>query len=99
MIAAMKYVIKPLKSHCIDYLLDKVISENVFPVIQFCMDFNIDSRLMIKYGEFLRNQTETVLKTESFTKISHKCLTLLLELNALNISEAHLFKAVCYTIS
>ena len=91
----MKYMIKQLESLCIDYLLNNLNAENFFIVLQFCIDCQTDLRLMDDCKEFIQYQTEAVLKAESFTKISHKCLTLLLEQESLDIAEVRLFEAVC----
>ena len=94
----MKYLIKPLESFCIDYLLDTFNAENVFTVLQFCLNCQTDSQLMYGCKEFIRSKTETVLKAESFPKISHQCLVFLLEQDFLCIDEVHLFQAVCFFI-
>ena len=90
----MKYLIRPLEAYCVNYLLNKLSAENVFTILQFCIDIDTNSRLMDESKEFLRNQTEAVVKAESFLKISHKCLILLLEQDCLNITEVRLFEAV-----
>ena len=92
----MKYLIKALESFCINYLLDTLNAENVFTVLQFCLDCQTDSQLMYGCKEFIRSKTETVLKAESFPKISHECLAFLLEQDFLSIDELHLFLAVCF---
>ena len=38
------------------------------------------------------------LKAESFPKISHKCLTFLLEDDSLDVAEIDLFLAVCFPL-
>ena len=91
----MKYMIKQLESLCIDYLLNNLNAENIFTVLQFCIDCQTDSRLMYGCKEFIQCKTEDAIKAESFTKISHKCLTLLLEQQSLDIEEVRLFEAVC----
>ena len=95
-IQAMKYMIKPLESFCLDYLLENLSAENVFTISQFCIDCVSDSRLLVECKKFIRKHTEAVLKAESFPKISHKCLTLLLRQNCLNVAEVQLFEAVCF---
>ena len=94
----MKYMIKPLESLCIDYLLNNLNVENVFTVLQFCIDCDTDKRLMTECKKFIQNKTEVVIKAESFTKISSKCLSLLMEQNSLNITEVRLFEAVCFSL-
>ena len=94
LIPAMKYMIKQLETLCINYLLNNINAENVFTILQFCIDCETDSELMDTCKEFIRKKTESVLKADSFLEISHKCLTLLLEQNSLNISEVNLFEAV-----
>ena len=98
-ISAMKYVIKQLESLCIDYLLNNINAGNVFTILQFCIDCQPDSRLMDGCKEFIQCKTEAVIKAESFIKISHECLTLLLEQESLDIAEVRLFEAVCYFYS
>ena len=91
----MKYLIKPLESFCINYLLETLNAENVFTVLQFCLNYQTDPQLMDGCN-LIQSKTETVLKAESFAKISHECLTFLLEQNSLNIDEVQLFQAVCF---
>ena len=90
----MKYMIKQLESLCINYLLNNINAENVFTILQFCIDCETDSLLMDACKEFIRSKTESALKTDSFPEISHKCLSLLLEQDSLNIAEVNLFNAV-----
>lgn len=92
----MKYMIKPLESLCINYLLETLNVENVLTIFQFCIDCATDRQLMVECKELIQNRTEAVLKTESFPKISNKCLMVLLRENSLNISEVHLFEVVCF---
>ena len=95
----MKYVIKQLESLCIDYLLNNINAGNVFTILQLCIDCQADSRLMDNCKWFMRFKTESVVKAENFTKISHECLALLLEQESLDIAEVRLFEAVCYFYS
>ena len=95
----MKYMIKQLESLCINYLLNNLNAENVFTVLQFCIDCQTDSRLMYNCKWFMRFKTEAAIKAETFKKISHDCLTLLLEQESLELAEVRLFEAVCYFYS
>ena len=88
-------MIKQLEAFCIDYLLNNLNAENIFTVLQFCIDCQTDLRLMEGCKRFMRFKTEAVIKAESFTKISHKCLTILLEQENLELTEVRLFEAVC----
>ena len=90
----MKYMVKQLESLCINYLLNNINAENVFTILQFCIDCETDSELMCACKKFIQNKTESVLKADSFPEISHKCLTLLLKQDPLNIAEVNLFEAV-----
>ena len=92
----MKYVIKQLEPLCIDYLLNNINAGNVFTILQLCIDCQADSRLMDGCKKFIQCKTEAVIKAESFIKISHECLTLLLEQESLDIAEVRLFEAVCF---
>ena len=89
-------MIKPLESYCIDYLLGNFNAENIFTILQFCIDCQTDARLMDECKQFIRSKTEAVLKAESFPKISQKCLELLLKQKVLTVEELCLFKAVCF---
>lgn len=89
-------MIKPLEHLCISYLLNNLNAENASTIFQFCTDYQIDEWLEANLMEFIRDHTEAVLKAESFPKISHECLTLLLELDSLNVTEVHLFEAVYF---
>ena len=93
----MKYMIKPLESICVDFLADSLSTTNVFSLLQFCSDFEVDKKLQEKCMEFLRTNTDAVLGDELFPAISHKLLTLLLEDDSLNVAEIQLFKAVCFS--
>ena len=95
----MKYIIRQLEAFCIDYLLNNLNAENFFIVLQFCINCQIDLRLMEGCKRFMRFKTESVVKAENFTKISHECLALLLEQESLDIAEVRLFEAVCYFYS
>ena len=88
-------MIKPLELCCLDFLIDNLSAANVFSLLQFCNDYEIDKKLMEQCMEFLRTNTDQVLSDESFLTISHKFLTLLLEDDFLNVTESRLFKAVC----
>ena len=92
----MKYMIKPLESHCIDYLLGNFNAENIFTILQFCIDCQTDARLMDECKQFIQSKTEAVLNADSFPKISHKCLELLLKQKVLTVEELCLFKSVCF---
>lgn len=95
----MKYLIYPLESLCIDYLVENMSAENVLTISQFCIDCQTGSRLIYECREFVRHKTESVLKSESFAKISHKFLILLLKQKFLNATEVRLFEAVCFLLS
>ena len=91
-------MIKPLVCFCVDFLLKSLNAENVFTVLQFCIDCETDKRLMEGCKEILRTKTRDVLKGESFSKISHKCLIFLLEDDSLDVAEIHLFRAVSFPL-
>ena len=95
MLSAKKYMIKPLESLCVNFLMNNLNAANVFTILQFCIDCEADKRLMDDCKEFLRAKTEDAIKDASFLTISQKCLHLLLEQDFLNISETVIFEAVC----
>ena len=90
----MKYMVKPLELYSINYLLTNLNAENVLTILQFCIDRQTDTRLMLECQKFIQIQTESVVEAKSFPKISHECLTFLLTQNSLDISEVSLFEAV-----
>ena len=97
LIPAMKYMIKPLESLCVDYLLNNINAANVFTILQFAFDCaTADAQLMDQCKKFLQSKTELALQAECFPNISHNCLTFLLKQSILNTSELHLFEAVCF---
>ena len=97
LIPAMKYMIKPLESLCVDYLLNNINAANVFTILQFTFDCaTADAQLMDQCKKFLQSKTELALQAECFPYISHNCLTFLLKQSILNTSEVHLFNAVCF---
>ena len=91
----MKYMIKPLESFCVDFLVDSLNAGNVLSLLQFCTDFEVDKKLREKCMEFIRANTGDVLTDESFSTINHKFLMLLLQDDFLAVEEIDLFKAVC----
>lgn len=96
-IPAMKYMLKPLESLCVDYLLSNINAANVFTILQFTFDCaTADAQLMDQCKKFLQSKTELALQVECFPNISHNCLTFLLKQSILNTSELHLFEAVCF---
>ena len=92
----MEYMIKPLESFCVSFLLDNLNAENMFTILQVCIDCETDKRLMERCKEILRTDTKDVLNTESFLKISKECLTFVLEDDFLNIAEIDLFHSVWF---
>lgn len=87
-------MIRPLEFICVNYLLDNLNGENVFTILQLCIDCDIDLRLMDECKGFIRSNTDSVLKSEHFPSISHECLVVLLEQDSLNVAEVQLFEAV-----
>ena len=87
-------MIKPLESYCVDYLVENLDAENIFTILQFCLDCEVDRRLMESCKIFLGTKTSDVIAAKSFPKISHKCLTFLLNQDFLDVAEIRLFKAV-----
>ena len=89
-------MIKQLEQRCVDFLMENITVENVFALIQYCVDFESDKKLLEKCKELLQIETQNALKTEAFNRISAKSLAVLLEQDHLNISEIELFKAVSF---
>ena len=52
---AMKYMIRPLESYCIDFLVENINRKNAFTILQFCVDCEVDKRLMEKCMTILRD--------------------------------------------
>ena len=99
--SGMKYLIKPLETLCVDFLLKYINRQNVFTILQFCSDCEIDKRLMENCMTLLRDNPRIwwlLSKDESFLKINHKCLMLLLEDDFLKAREIDLFNAVCFCL-
>ena len=91
----MKYMIRPLEAHCVNFLLENIDCENIFTIFQFCVDCDVDKRLMEKCLTILRDTHWTTSDfKESFLKLSHKCLSLFLEDDFLDAIEVYLFNAV-----
>ena len=89
-------MIKELEQRCVDFFMENITVENVFSMIQYCVDFESDKKLLEKCKELLQIETQNALKTEAFKRISAKGLTVLLEQDPLNVSEIELFKAVSF---
>ena len=100
----MKYLIKPLEALCVNFLLEHINRQNVFKIFQFCVDAEVDKRLMEKCMTLLRDNPRIwwfLTKDESFLKINHKCLMLILEVDFILEDEAReitLFNAVCFCL-
>ena len=92
---AKKYLIRPLIHQCEAFLLENLSVGNVFTVLQYTIDCEADRKLKEKCAKIICAKTKDVLKSDEFLKISHKCLSFLLEQNSLSASEAELFNAVC----
>ena len=59
----MKYMIAPLKSRCVEFLLENISVENVVPALRCCLDWDIDNgQLMNVCRQVLRSNIENVLK-------------------------------------
>ena len=96
----MKYMIKPLETLCVNFLLKHINQQNVFTIFQFCTDCEVDKLLMEKSLSILRTEWGGAKWTfnESILKINYKCLTFLLEDEFLEIPEIKLFNEVCFFI-
>lgn len=92
----MNYMIKQLKAHCVDYLLENLNVHNIIPVLQYCLDFDVDQRLVEKCREVLRSNIKEVLKDEVIETMNEKCLCFMLDDDELNVAEIELFKAVTF---
>ena len=92
----MKYMIKQLKARCVDYLLENLNVHNVVPVLQYCLDWEVDQRLVEKCRDVLRSNIKEVLKHEVIETMSEKCLCFMLDDDELNVAEIKLFKAVSF---
>ena len=92
----MQYMIRQLKTRCIDYLLGNLNVHNVVPVLQYCLDFDVDQRVVEKCREVLRSNIKEVLKDEVIETMNEKCLCFMLDDDELNVAEIELFKAVTF---
>ena len=77
-----------------DFLPKQIDAENVLKLIQYCIDFEVDKKLMKNCKQFLRFHTNDVLNSEAFIHASRKCLAVLLKQHFINVSEVDLFNAV-----
>ena len=91
-------MIKQLKARCVDYLLENLTVENVMPLLQYCLDCDVDERLLQKCRDIFRSNIKDVLKPEFIAPFNEKCLIFLLEDDELTVEEIDLFKAVCFWI-
>lgn len=89
-------MINPLKSSCVDNLLENLNIENVMPVLQYCLNRDVDERLVQKCRSILRSNIDNVLKPEFIPTMNVECLTFLLEDDGLIVKETDLFNAVCF---
>ena len=91
-------MIKQLKARCVDYLLENLNVENVMPALQYCLDCDVDERLLLKCRNIFRSNIKDMLKPGFVGSFNEKCLIFLLEDDELNAEEINLFKAVCFWI-
>ena len=92
-------MIRPLESHCIDFLVENINRKNAFTILQFCVDCEVDKRLMEKCMTILRDTHWTQKDfDESFLKLSYKSLCLFIEDDFLKAEEIELFNAVCFCL-
>ena len=91
-------MIKQLKTRCINFLVENIDVANVFTIVQYCLDVEVDKKVMENCKDFLQCEIGEMVKTDEFNHISIKCLKFLLELNHINLPEIDLFKAVSYLI-
>ena len=101
----MKYLIKPLEAFCVNFLLEHLAIDdsNFFTIFQFCVDCEVDKRLIEKCMTMLRDICKPwtwrfLADDESFLKINRNCLMLLLEDDSLKAREIDLFNAVCFCL-
>ena len=94
----MKYMIKQLEARCVNYLLENLAVENVIPLLQYCLDCDVDERLLLKCRHVFRSNIKDVLKQEFIDTFNEKCLIFLLEDDELTVQEIDLFRAVCFFI-
>ena len=92
----MKYMIKELKVRCVDYLLENLNVHNIVPVLQYCLDFDVDQRLVETCREVIRSNIKEVLKAEIIETMNEKCLCFMLDDDELNVAEIELFLAVLF---
>ena len=92
----MQYMIRQLKARCIDYLLGNLNVHNVVPVLQYCLDFDVDQRLVEKGRKIIRSNIKEVLKAEIVETMNEKSLCFMLDDDELNVAEIELFKAVTF---
>lgn len=90
---ANKYMMPNLLKHCTSYIWKDVNYTNACRGYEFAKLFD-QHQLMEKCKKIIQNQTSAIVAHASFTEIQLSTLKMVLEENALNISELELFKAV-----
>ena len=87
-------MVTSLEKRCVTFLTKSLSENNVLEILDQCLKWTVNPELQSKCKEFLQKQTKRVLKGEKFLSISLGQLVILLEQEALSISEGELFESV-----
>ncbi|XP_052223641.1 BTB/POZ domain-containing protein 6-like [Dreissena polymorpha] len=87
---AKKYDIPGLASQCKTFLNDNLDAENVCTVLDQAIVFD-DEEMKAKSLEFIMNKSESVLKTDAFSRMSKSGLQEVLKLETFSASECELY--------
>ncbi|GFX15623.1 hypothetical protein TNCV_2131101 [Trichonephila clavipes] len=95
-IAADKYCIPELKEKCINYLLSwPLIPSAIWPLLENSMLCELEE-VVNRCKKFLKEDTDICLQEESFLNASAATLSLFLQLDSMNVSEAILIKYLIF---
>ena len=87
-------MVTSLEKHCVNFLTKTLSGNNVLEILDQCLKWTVNPELQSKCKEFLQKQTKRVLKDEKFLSISLEQLIILLEQEAIFVTEGELFESV-----
>ena len=91
-------MVPSLEKRCVDFLAKTLAPNNVFDVLDQCLNWEVSSELLYTCKQFLQNQTNEVLESETFQGISLQHLIILLEQDTLSVTEVELLKSVSFSV-
>ena len=89
--ASKKYLIPGLTKKCTDFLERILNGENVAIILEQCLMFQ-EQEMVLKCMKVIGEETQEVLQSECFSKVSNDTLVKILETDGSSVSEVELFQ-------